>query len=256
MTEPDAAGMPIKDFTIRRDPHRFKIDDDVFAAPPILSTFAMRKLADLHSQLGDIGAALQTDDGFEKIIDGMSDMFRVLLPGEHGRRFVARLRSDGNPGDPEADPPIPPAPAPVDLVGQVLPVVYWLLECYGLRPTVPSSPSSDGSTDGQTATLNGGISSTAGASPEASVTTDLDPADWLDLVHAYLLEFTEPEKQVMITRALTGELGTWAPLLEARRQPTAPPAKPKLRPPPWSRIPQADIERMERARAAAAQANS
>ena len=144
----------------------------------------------------------------------------------------------------------------VYLVGQVLPVVYWLLERDGLRPTRSSSPSSDGSDGrGQTAIQNGGISSTGGVSLAAYGTTTVT-AYWLDLVHAYLLDcFTEPDKQVMITRALTGA-GTWAPLLEARRQPTAPPAKPKLRPPPWSRIPQADIERMERARAAAAQVSS
>jgi hypothetical protein len=171
MTEPDAAGTEIQDFTIKREPHRFRIDDDVFEAPPLLAPFVIRKLAALHSQLGDnVGELMTTDDGVERLLTIMGDMFRYLLPGPSGKRFVERLNTDGDPGDSDADPPVPASPASIDLLGQVLPVLYWLLERYGLRPTVPSSDSSDGSTVGATGSPSAGISSTAGASPEAFAT--------------------------------------------------------------------------------------
>ena len=179
MTEPDAAGTHafpvdedgVKDFTIRREPYRFRIDPDRFEAPPLLAPYAIRKLAALHSQLGDIVELMATDEGSGRVIDLFGSMYRYLLPGPSGRRFVERLESDGNPGDPEADPPVPASPPSIDLLGQALPILYWLLECYGLRPTGPSSDSSAGSTVGVTGSPSDGISSTAGVSPEVFVTT-------------------------------------------------------------------------------------
>ena len=145
MTNPDAAD-EIKDFTVRRPPIRFRIDEDVFLAPPAIGGFLLRKLGGLHSQLGDVTGALATDaDAMDRIISVM--------------------------GDPDADPPRPPAPAQIGLMDQALPVLYYLLECYGLRPTQPSSPSPAGSTDGTPDTPSVGTSSTDGAWPEASPTT-------------------------------------------------------------------------------------
>ena len=73
----------------------------------------------------------------------------------------------------------------------------------------------------------------------------LDAADWLDLIHHYVLLNAKPEDHVGITRLLTGELGTWRKLLPTSK-PASPPRRP--RPPPWSRMKQADIERMDRLR--------
>lgn len=73
---------------------------------------------------------------------------------------------------------------------------------------------------------------------------DLIFADWIDLLHYYLLTIVSPENGEKINRALTGPLGDWR-----RTEPTL--AEKMLpRPPPWSNIPLADIERMARAREA------
>ena len=162
MTNPDAAGMPeeeIKDFTIRRDPIRFRIDDDVFVAPPLIGGFMLRKLGGLHAQLGDATAQVATDpDAMQRVIAVMAESFKALMPGEHGKHFAARLLSDG---DPENSPP------PIGLIDQAMPALYYLLERYGLRPTQPSSPSPTGSTDGTPAIPSVGTSSMDGALPEA-----------------------------------------------------------------------------------------
>jgi hypothetical protein len=169
MTAPDAAGTP--DFTVRREPIPFTIAPDTFVAPPIVGGFMLRKLAGLHAELGPVMALIGTEaDGVGQMMGLMADMFRAMIPGPGGKRFAERLLSDGNPGDPEADPPVPPSPPIIGLMDEALPVMYYLLERYGLRPTVPSSPSPAGLTDGQTDTPNGGTSSTDGASVMASDT--------------------------------------------------------------------------------------
>lgn len=145
MTEP-------RDFTLPMEPKVFRIDDDLFKAPAIISPIALKKLAGLHAQLGD-GAAVAAD--IDRSLNLIGDMFTILLPGESGIRFRERLLSETE---------------PIDLTRQVLPILYWLLEEYGMRPTQPSSPSPSGSTDGTTDTPNGGTSSTDGASPETSTT--------------------------------------------------------------------------------------
>lgn len=155
MTEP-------RDFSLPMDPKPFRISPDDFEAPPLLAPMVLLNLARLHGELTDLA-------DIEKTLTLVSDMFAMLLPGPSGQRFRARLLTEGRAADPDADPPrLEPDPPPIDLTRQALPVLYWLLEEYGIRPTGPSSPSPNGSTDGQTDTPNGGMSSTDGASPEAS----------------------------------------------------------------------------------------
>lgn len=141
-----------RDFSVPMDPKPFRIAPDDFEAPALLAPMMLRKLAGLHGQLGD-----QAD--IEATLNLVADMFALLLPGESGQRFKARLLTEG------ADPP------PIDLTRQAMPVLYWLLEEYGIRPTEPSSPSPNGSTDGPTDTPNDGTSSTDGASAETSTTS-------------------------------------------------------------------------------------
>jgi hypothetical protein len=184
MTAPDAAGTPaepeIKDFTIHREPIRFRIDDDEFAAPPLIGGYMMRKLSALHAELGNATALIGSDEeAVNRLMVAVAEMFKALLPGAGGKRFAERLLSDGNPGDPDEDPPVPPSPPVISLMDQAMPVLYWLLEKYGLRPTEPSSPSPDGSTDGQTDIPSDGTSSTAGASPTALTIETLTPATGL-----------------------------------------------------------------------------
>lgn len=159
----------IRDFSLPMDPVRFRIDPDTFDAPALLSPMALKKAAALHGQLGD---PEQVGADIDRTIRLVADIFAVFLPGSSGNRFRARLLTEGRDADPDADPPrLEPDPPPIDLTRQALPALYWLLEQYGMRPTGPSSPSPNGSTDGQTDTLNGGTSSTDGASQEVSATS-------------------------------------------------------------------------------------
>ena len=167
MTEPNPVGDApavdadgVRDFTIRREPVRFRIDDDVFQVPNTLAIPKLRKLAGLHAELGNTATLMSTDAGIDMLLEITSRMFELIIGGEHGKRFVARLNSGGDLED----------PAPIDLMKQAMPVLFFVLESYGLRPTEPSSASLPGSTDGQTATPSDGISSTDGASQEASAT--------------------------------------------------------------------------------------
>lgn len=155
MTEPDQG--IIRDFTIHREPKQFRIDDDVFKAPAIISPVALQEISILYAGIGDL--ATVTND-IERTLVLLGKIFTILLPGPSGARFKERLLS---------------AEEPLDLNGQVIPVLYWLLEQYGMRPTQPSSPSPDGSTDGPTNTPNGGTSSTDGPSPTESTTEDSTP---------------------------------------------------------------------------------
>lgn len=154
MTQPDAA---VPDFTIRREPHRFTIDEDTFSAPAFLAPFTLKQLAVEAGSIGDLGKLTDVDSVI-KAIDTASAVMATLMPGESGQRFKARLESQGGEGDPK----------PIDLMQQAIPALYYLLECYGLRPTKPSSSSLDGSTDGQTNDPSAGTSSTAGPSQPAS----------------------------------------------------------------------------------------
>ena len=155
-----------RDFSLPMEPKPFRIAPDDFEAPALLAPMVLKKLAGLHGQLlGDLADIEQT-------LNLVSDMYAMLLPGASGRLFRARLLTEGREADLDADPPRPEAdPPPIDLTRQALPVLHWLLEEYGVRPTVPSSPSPNGSTDGQTDTPNDGTSSTDGASAETSATS-------------------------------------------------------------------------------------
>ncbi len=64
----------------------------------------------------------------------------------------------------------------------------------------------------------------------------------------YVLDCVPPSEnatgvRTTINRAMTGELGTWKALM-----PSAGPVQRRLRPPPWTRLKQSDVERMEQAR--------
>ena len=177
---PDAAGSDTPDFTVNREPHCFTISPDRFCAPAIISSVTLRRLATLHAQMSEDDLTSVADvsangkgpkldaDKVGKQLNSLADMFRLLLPGRYGLRFAERLLSDGDPGDSQSDPPREASPPVIDLTREAMPAMYWLMEKYGLRPTQPSSPSLDGSTDGTTSTPSDGISSTAGVSPEVS----------------------------------------------------------------------------------------
>ena len=141
----------VKDFTLAAQPKRFRIGDDQFQAPAIMSPKALVKLGKLHAAMVESGAGETRD--IEAMLTRVGEMFRLFLPGPSGERFDERLQSETE---------------PIDLQRQAIPIMYWLMEQYGMRPTQPSSPSPNGLTDEPTDTPSGGISSTAGASAEAS----------------------------------------------------------------------------------------
>lgn len=159
MTAPDAAAYDaegVRDFTVARKPHRFRIDPDVFTAPAIISAATLRQAARLHGSLGDMDVS--TDEGMDAALTGIGSIMKALLPGPSGERFAARLAADGS----DEDTPV------IDLQAEALPVIYWLLEQYGLgRPTAPSSDLPAGSTASTTGDPNDSTSSTDGASPTA-----------------------------------------------------------------------------------------
>ncbi len=172
MTTPDAAvpfdldGLP--DFTVSRATHLFRIGADVFKVPAVVSSKTLLRLAELAGVLTNIN--MTDEDSAKRAIEGLGRAFELLMPGAPGRLFRARLESDGDPGDMMADPPVPPSPEPIDLMREAIPALFWILEKYGLRPMVPSSPSPDGSTDGQTSAPSDGTSSTVGASDTGLIT--------------------------------------------------------------------------------------
>jgi hypothetical protein len=172
MTTPDAADSTIPgrsaDFTIRRDPHTFTIDDDTFKAPAILSQITLRRIVGSLTDLGDLGNL--TVEKMPQALEAVGRVVGALMPGPSGRRFVDRLNADPDDIDEATGEPKVP---PIDLMRQAIPALMFLLECYGLRPTAPSSTSSDGSTDGST--QSGGESSEAGASPSESESTSSTP---------------------------------------------------------------------------------
>ncbi len=168
MAHPESNGF-IRDFSLDRTPIHFRADGDEFVAPASLAVPTLRRLGSMHARLGDLTGGSDTD--VESLLSLVTDMFGHLLPGPSGRRFVERLKSEGRPADPEADPPrLDDEPVPLDLMKQAIPILYYLLERYGLRPTEPSSASPAGSTEAPTATPSDGISSTDGALLEASAT--------------------------------------------------------------------------------------
>lgn len=126
----------IKDFTLKIKRYGFKIDQDIFHAHAAMGLPAMQDLIKVSKSIGD---AMRTGE-----YDAITEIFKQLLDGPSGERFAQRVISRG------AD--------AIDVRKQLLPVIYWLLEKHGLRPTQPSSASSTGSPSG-----TGGTSSTAGS---------------------------------------------------------------------------------------------
>lgn len=143
MTEP--ASTP--DFTKPREPHRFGLGGHDYAASAVLSSAALQRAGELAASWKD------TDiNDLQAMVAAIGEAFTILVPGPQGQEINHRIVAD------EKD--------PIDLLGEALPCFLWLLGEHGLRPTQPSSDSSNGST-----TPTGDIPSTDGASAEASAST-------------------------------------------------------------------------------------
>lgn len=109
-----------KSFTRERQRIQFEIDGDLFEAAPALPG---QTLTEFANRFADVG----TTPGVDQLSILTDALAMVLLPDSYAvfqKRFADLER-------------------PIEL-DQASDVVMWLLEQYGLRPTQPSSDSSDG----------------------------------------------------------------------------------------------------------------
>jgi hypothetical protein len=124
-----------KDFTDTSEPIRFRINDDVFEAPSVLPVPVMQQLASAAADLKSQGSDAQA-------LESIVHVFDVILVDESATLFRTRVNSKANPVG----------------IKQIIDIMMWLLEVYGLRPTDQSSVSSDSSE-----TETAGMPSTDGA---------------------------------------------------------------------------------------------
>lgn len=142
----DTTGLPeIKDFSLPTKSRPFKIEDDVYHAVPGIPLQLMASM----KKFSNLKNLAESDDALESLLS----VFDELLQNESALLFRKRTAEK------------------VITVDHLKPLMEWLMEGYGARPTEPSSDSSEAST-----TVDG-TSSTDGASPEDSTYSDLIPVD-------------------------------------------------------------------------------
>jgi hypothetical protein len=109
----------IKDFTKKRKPLQFKVDDDLFDAVPTIPADTMIEFAESMS------SADPTKMTPAEMVGALRRVIEMVLMPESLARFKARMKNQANPIDME----------------QLDEVVTWLFEEYGMRPTqeLPSS---------------------------------------------------------------------------------------------------------------------
>src|SRR6266566_1896438 len=122
----------IKDFT--EAVHvRFRIDDDVFYGVTGIPAMDLMRFGSMFEGL--------TEANIAKNPDAFGEIFNLILRKASADTFLARMS--------DKEKPI--------TLGQAMKVLPWLMEEYGMRPTQPSSSSSDGQEsrdDGTSLTAN------------------------------------------------------------------------------------------------------
>jgi hypothetical protein len=132
--QPAAPATTAKRFEYSIEPKEFYLNDDRYEAVAIMPFGLVAKVAGLKM------------DTNAETIDKILDFFGIILMDEYVDKFKAGTVSKTKPiGMP-----------------QVMGIINWLLEEYGLRPTQPSADSSSTSES-----ADGSTPSTAGASPTA-----------------------------------------------------------------------------------------
>lgn len=144
MAAPPPAG---RDFSRKRKRLNFHIDGEEFEAASVLPGDVFAEFVTLYNSTGDTETYQQQHDLLKQALN------LALLP-ESWQRFTDRLKDKTRPIDDD----------------QMSDVVLWLLEEYGLRPTQPSQPSSDGS-----ASPEPGTSSTESTQPAESTSVNSEP---------------------------------------------------------------------------------
>ena len=146
------------DFTKPREPYRFRLGGKDYAAPAIISAITLQRIQTLASRWGQPGQVTEAEQADPLVgVKALADCFALLVPGDGGRDIAARVLSEDD---------------PIDIQAELLPCFYWLMGKYTPnRPTPPSPPSSNGST-----TASDGTSSTDGASADESTSISSAPA--------------------------------------------------------------------------------
>lgn len=111
----------IPDFSKPRTRVAFRIDDDVFEAPPVLPAMVLLEYTKRFHALGQDADPAQHMDAMTGVLD------LVLQPESYGR-FIARLSDKEN---------------PIDLA-QMQQAIEYVMEAYGMRPTQLASGSPGG----------------------------------------------------------------------------------------------------------------
>lgn len=114
----DDNSVDIQDFTIRDKRIRFRIDDDLFEG---YSTIGLHAMQDLVRQTKNIADAISTEN--YQVFIGIFD--NLLIP-DSANRLKERIVTDDRNDE-------------LDIKKQVIPILNYLLEKHGLRPTQPSS---------------------------------------------------------------------------------------------------------------------
>jgi hypothetical protein len=128
----------VVDFTERVDV-KFRIDDDIFIGVPNIPGKHLIQFATLFDNL--------TFEEIKNNSNAYDTIFRLVLKKASADLFLARLDDEEN---------------PISMT-QVMKILPWLMEQYGMRPTEPSPNSPDGQPN-----LDDGTNSTANASLSAS----------------------------------------------------------------------------------------
>jgi hypothetical protein len=133
---PDENGViEIKDFTLPAKPKHFKIGSRMFIAVEQIPLGLMEDLVDLASTVGA-----------KKNLDAMFKFFDAILVDDSATLMREGLHDK-----------VEPIGAP-----HIIPLMHWLMEEYGFRPTEPSETSSNTSD-----VVDASTSSTDGVSVEA-----------------------------------------------------------------------------------------
>jgi len=139
----------VKDFTVKRQPKRFRIDGDIFEAASAIPGETLVEFTVRFEKFQESGPLKES---YEAILTALE---LVMLPDSYAL-LRKRLGDLAN---------------PIEL-DQIVDVAMWLLDQYGLRPTQPSSVSSGGSPSPES-----GTSSTGSTPPGESTSEPSPPTD-------------------------------------------------------------------------------
>lgn len=109
-----------KDFTVSEDPVTFRVAPDTFECVPEVSLDVLMEMADVAELKGDPKSQVAK----------MLDFFDGVMTGDSYERFAARTKRG--------------AEKPIGM-RHLVPILQWMMEVYGLRPTEPSTESAGGS---------------------------------------------------------------------------------------------------------------